>query len=89
MSGGRQLKRGAVLLTLLMVLTVAWSLPAKAQGTGAQEYGRQTQIIAKKQAKLSKKANKKNQKQMKKNEKAQRKAQKKAAKQQNQHTRGR
>jgi hypothetical protein len=89
MGGGRQLNRVAVRLTLLMALSAGWSLPAKAQGTGAQEYGRQTQIIAKKQAKLSKKANKKNQKQMKKNEKAQRKAQKKAAKQQNHHAYGR
>lgn len=76
-------------LTLWIAFSAACSLPARAQGTGAQEYGRQTQIIAKKQAKLAKKSEKKNREQMKKNEKAQRKAQKKAAKQQNHHTTGR
>ena len=68
--------------TLLVALSVAWSIPAKAQNTGAAEYGRQSQIAAKKSAKrqkkVVKKAAKKQRKAMKKYAKAQRKAAKKA-----------
>lgn len=66
------------LLALLATVTLAWSMPAKAQGTGAQEYGRKSQVAAKKQEKELKKATKKRQKQMNKYSKAQRKAAKKA-----------
>jgi hypothetical protein len=68
-------------MALLVALSVFWSLPSAAQGTGAQEYGRQSHIQSKKQAKLLKKSTNKRQKQMNKYSKKQRKAQQKAAKQ--------
>jgi len=74
---GSRMKR-IVVLTLVMVLSAGWPTPAKAQGTGAAEYGRQTWIEAKKQEKINKKAGKKLRKDMNKNAKAQRKAAKKA-----------
>ncbi len=63
---------------LLAAMCVAWVMPAKAQGTGAQEYGHKSQVAAKKQEKELKKATRKRQKQMNKYSKAQRKAAKKA-----------
>ena len=64
--------------TLLVAVSVTLPLRAKAQGTGAVEYGRQTQIEYAKQQKIAKKNMKKQMKAMKKSAKAQRKAQKKA-----------
>lgn len=78
--GKCQLKRVAQ-MTLLLALSMLSALPAAAQGTGAQEYGRQSHIQSKKQAKLLRKSTNKRQKQMNKYSKKQRKAQKKAAKQ--------
>ncbi len=66
---------------VLVGLVGAWALPIGAQGTGAVEYGRQSQVAAKKQEKELKKATRKRQKQMNKYSKAQRKAAKKAQKQ--------
>jgi hypothetical protein len=57
--------------TLLAVLTVSWSIPAKAQGTGAREYAHRSK-------KASKKAEKEYRKALKKSVKEQRKAAKKA-----------
>jgi len=73
----------AALFTLLVALSVAWSIPAKAQSPGVAEYARQSMVAAKKQQKMNRKAAKKQQKAVKKYEKAQRKAAKKAAKKTN------
>jgi hypothetical protein len=62
--------------TLLVALSVSWSISAKAQGTGVAEYARQSRKANKKAAKEQRKA-------WKKSVKAQRKALKKA----NHHTR--
>jgi len=77
------MKRTA-LFQLLVALTVAWSIPTKAQSPGVAEYARQM-VEAKKQQKTNRKAAKKQQKAMKKYEKAQRKAAKKEAKKTNRH----
>ena len=61
--------------TLLAALSVSWSIPAKAQGTGAAEYARQSQ-----------KANKKAVKEYRKAQKKYVKAQRKAVKKANRHT---
>ena len=61
--------------TLLFALSVSWSMPAKAQGTGAVEYARQSRKLNKKAAKEQRKAWKKSVK-----------AQRKALKQANRHT---
>ena len=74
-----------VLFTLLVALSVAWSMPAKAQSPGVAEYARQSMVEARKQQKTYRKAAKKQQKAMKKYEKAQRKAAKKEAKKTNRH----
>ena len=76
------MKRTA-LFTLLVALSVAWSLPAKAQSPGVAEYARQSMAAAKKQQKTNRKAAKKQQKAMKKYEKAQRNDAKKEAKKTN------
>ena len=68
----------AALFTLLVALSVAWSIPAKAQSPGVAEYARQSMLRAKQQQKTYRKAAKKQQKAMKKYEKAQRKAAKTA-----------
>ena len=73
------MKRIAVFI-LLAALSVAWSIPAKAQGTGAAEYARQTRKADKKQQKMNKKAAKSQRKTVKKYQKAQRKAFKKQQK---------
>ena len=65
-----RLKRIAV-FTLLVALSVSWSIPAKAQSPGVAEYLRQSRKADKKAAKVQRKA-------MKKYVKAQRKAIKKA-----------
>jgi hypothetical protein len=70
------MKRTA-LFTLLVALSVAPSIPAKAQSPGVAEYARQSIVAAKKQQKANRKAAKKQQKAMKKYAKAQRKAAKK------------
>jgi hypothetical protein len=62
--------------TLLVALSVSWSISAQAQGTGVVEYARQSRKANKKAAKEQRKA-------WKKSVKAQRKALKKA----NHHTR--
>jgi hypothetical protein len=75
------MKRIAV-FTLLAVLSVAWSMPARAQSPGVAEYARNSREFDKKSAKQQnkrlKKASRKQQKAMKKYSKAQRKAAKKA-----------
>jgi hypothetical protein len=71
------MKRIAV-LTLLVALSVAWSIPAKAQHMSVAEGARQSRKADKKQQKMNRKAAKKQQKATKKYEKAQRKAAKKA-----------
>jgi len=53
-----QMNRIAV-FTLLVALSVSWSIPAKAQGTGAAEYARQSRKLNKKAAKEQRKAWKK------------------------------
>jgi len=73
------------LFTLLVALSVAWSIPAKAQSPGVAEYARQSMVEAKKQQKTYRKAAKKQQKAMKKYEKARRKAAKKESKKTNRH----
>ena len=45
--------------TLMVALSVSWSIPAKAQGTGVAEYARQSGKANKKAAKKYRKANKK------------------------------
>jgi hypothetical protein len=71
-----------VVFTLLAALSVAWSIPAKAQSPGVAEYARNSrefdQRSAKQQNKKLKKAARKQQKAMKKSSKSQRKAAKKA-----------
>jgi len=71
------MKRIAV-LTLLVALSVAWSIPAKAQQMSVAESARQSRKANKKQQKMNRKVAKKQQKATKKYEKAQRKAAKKA-----------
>jgi hypothetical protein len=75
-----------VVFTLLAALSVAWSIPAKAQSPGVAEYARNSREFdkrsAKQQNKKLKKASRKQQKAMKKSSKSQRKAAKKA----NRHT---
>jgi Ni/Co efflux regulator RcnB len=75
------MKRIAV-LTLLAVLSLAWSIPAKAQSPGVAEYARNSRERDKKLAKQEnrrlKKASKKQRKAMKKYSKARRKTAKKA-----------
>ena len=71
------MKRIAV-LTLLVALSVAWSIPARAQYMSVAESARQSRKADKKQQKMNRKAAKKQQKATKKYEKAQRKAAKKA-----------
>jgi hypothetical protein len=70
------MKRIAI-FTLLLALTVAWLIPAKAESTGAEENTQQSQKAAnkatKKQQQMSKKAAKQQRKAMKKYDKAQRK----------------
>jgi hypothetical protein len=78
------MKRTAI-FTLLVALTVAWSLPAKAQSPGVAEYARQSMVAGKKQQKAYRKAAKKQQKVMRKYQKAQRKAAKKEARKTNRH----
>jgi hypothetical protein len=75
----------AALFTLLVTLSVAWSIPAKAQSPGVAEYARQSAVAAKKLQKTYRKSAKKQQKAMKKYAKAQRKAAKKEAKKTNRH----
>jgi hypothetical protein len=65
-----RMKRIAV-FTLLVALSVSWSIPAQAQGTGVAEYARQSR-------KLNKKAAKEQRKALKESVKAQRKALKQA-----------
>ena len=75
------MKRIAV-FTLLAALSVAWSIPAKAQSPGVAEYASNSREFDKKSAKQQnkrlKKASRKQQKAMKKYSKAQRKSAKKA-----------
>ena len=71
------MKRIAV-FTLLVALSVAWSIPAKAQHMSVAESARQSRKADKKQQKMNRKAAKKQRKATKKYEKAQRKAEKKA-----------
>ncbi len=80
--GKFRMKRIAV-LTLLVALGVAWSIPAKAQRMSVEENARQSRKADKKQQKMNRKAAKKQQKGMKKYEKAQRSAQRKADKKAN------
>ena len=80
--GKFRMKRIAV-LTLLVALGVAWSIPAKAQRMSVEENARQSRKADKKQQKMNRKAAKKQQKGMKKYEKAQRRAQRKADKKAN------
>jgi len=65
-------------LILLVALSSAWSIPAKAQIFRGPDSERQAQKAAKKQQKALNKAARKQQKAMEKYEKAQRKAAKKA-----------
>jgi hypothetical protein len=58
-------------LTLLVALSVSWSIPAKAQSTGVAEYARKSRKADKNAAKQYRKA-------MKKSRKTQRRAVKKA-----------
>ena len=75
------MKRIAV-FTLLAALSIAWSLPAKAQSPGVAEYARNSRErdkkLAKQENKRLKKASKKQRKANKKFSKAQRKAAKKS-----------
>ena len=52
--------------TLLAVLTVSWSIPTKAQGTGATEYAHRSKKANKKAAKEFRKAQKKSMKERRK-----------------------
>ena len=72
-----QMKRIAA-FTLLVALSVGWSIPVKAQRISVAEGERRSRKAAKKQEKINKKAAKKQRKAMKKSAKAQRKANKKA-----------
>jgi uncharacterized membrane protein (DUF106 family) len=71
------MKRIAALL-LLIALTVACSMPARAQNTTTAENMRRAKKGAKQHQKVLKKLSKKQQKSMKKYQKAQRKAAKKS-----------
>jgi hypothetical protein len=75
------MKRIAV-FTLLAALSVAWSIPARAQSPGVEEYARNSRERDKKMAKQEnkrlKKASKKQRKAMKRYSKAQRKTAKKS-----------
>ena len=82
LKGKFRMKRFTV-LTLLVALGVAWSIPAKAQRMSVEENARQSRKAEKKQRKMNRKAAKKQQKAMKKYEKAQQKAQRKADKKAN------
>lgn len=78
------MRKRIVVLGLLAVLGLAWSMPANAQeGMTGAEYGRRTQLEAKKAAKEQRKAFKKAAKQQRKAMKKYLKAQRKAAKQAN------
>jgi hypothetical protein len=72
-----QMKRIAG-FTLLLALSVPWSIPVNAQRIGVAEGQRRSRKANKKQQKMNKKSAKKQQKAMKKAAKAQRKANKKA-----------
>ena len=72
-----QMKRIAG-FTLLVALSVPWSIPVKAQRISVAEGARRSRKANKKQQKMNKKAAKKQRKAMKKSAKAQRKANKKA-----------
>jgi hypothetical protein len=65
-------------LLLLVALSFAWSIPAKAQIFSGPDSARQAQKAANKQQKTQNKAAKNQQKSMKKYEKAQQKAAKRA-----------
>src|SRR5467141_1150380 len=82
LKGKFRMKRFTV-LTLLVALGVAWSIPAKAQRMSVEENARQSRKAEKKQRKLNRKAAKKQQKATKKYEKAQQQAQRKADKKAN------
>lgn len=64
--------------TLLLALSLAWSIPAETQRISVAENARQSANAARKQQKALRKAEKRQRKVMKKSEKAQRKALKKA-----------
>ena len=72
-----QMKRIAS-FTLLVALSVPWSIPVKAQRISVAEGARRSRKADKKQKKTNKKAAKKQRKAMKKSAKAQRKANEKA-----------
>lgn len=81
---GKFVRKRIVVLGLLAVLRLAWSIPANAQeGMTGAEYGRRTQIEAKKAAKEQRKAFKKAAKKQRKAMKKYLKVQRKAAKQAN------
>jgi hypothetical protein len=63
---------------LLIILSIAGSIPVQAQRISPEENARQSQKANKRQAKMLKKANKKQAKAMKKAAKSQRKATRKA-----------
>ncbi len=65
-------------LTLLVALSFAWLIPAKAQIFSGADSARQAQKAAKKEQKAQNKAAKRRQKSMKKYEKVQQKAAKRA-----------
>ena len=65
-------------LSLLVALSVPWSIPVKAQRISVAEGESRSRKAARKQEKINKKAAKKQRKAMKKAAKAQRKADKKA-----------
>jgi hypothetical protein len=69
------MKRVAI-LALLVILSVAGSIPVHAQGMTIQEYERQSQIAAKKQQKVDRKTAKKQRRMSRKAGKKQRKAMK-------------
>jgi hypothetical protein len=82
-SPGRIFRSGAFIkripaLTLLVALSFAWSIPAKAQVFSGPNSARQAQKAVKKEQKAQGKAAKKQQKSMQKYEKAQQKAAKRA-----------
>jgi hypothetical protein len=81
-----QMSRIAV-FTLLVALSVSWSVPAKAQDTGVAEYARQSRKANKKAAKEQRKAVKKYVKAQRKARKKSMKGQRKAVKKANHHTR--
>ena len=64
--------------TLLVALSVPWSIPVNAQRISVAEGARRSKKAGKKQDKINKKAAKKQRKAIKKSAKAQRKANKKA-----------